>query len=186
MRSPQQPARELIGATGIFMVGGQRIGRLCRRGSVSMNAGPAHIGEGAAVTHQLLSGIRNMGAQSGQEVERREDPGGGGLGIAAWLALPAIVDDLTRFRAIAQALQGDRGMDHVAGQALARLMVVRIDALAVKDGEARVPPAVQDFHQTRRDLIPCQQGLYELVAEQLHDPDRIGARDGDKRALGRN
>ena len=49
------------------------------------------------IAHQLLSGIRDMGAQSGQEVERRKDAGGGGLGIATSLALPAIVGDLTGF-----------------------------------------------------------------------------------------
>jgi hypothetical protein len=45
---------------------------------------------------------------------------------------------------------------------------------------------LHDFHQARGDLFPCQQGLDELVPEQLDDADRIGAGDGDKRALGRN
>jgi hypothetical protein len=52
-------------------------------------------------------------AQSGQEVERREDPGGGGLGSAASVTVPGIVANLTGFGVIAQALEGDRGMDHV-------------------------------------------------------------------------
>ena len=77
-------------------------------------------------------------------------------------------------------------MDHVGGQAPARLVVVRIDALALIDGEARMPPVPHDFHQTRADLFPCQQRFDELVPEQLHDPDRIGARDGNQGAFRRN
>ena len=74
-------------------------------------------------------------------------------------------------------------MDHVAGQALACVMVVRIDPLALIDGEAWMPPILHDFHQAGRDLFPCQERLDEFVAEQLHNLDRIGARDGDKRAI---
>ena len=104
-------------------------------------------GEGAVVADQLLSGIWDMGAQSGQEVQRREDAGRRGLGITAALALAAIVDDLAGFGAIAQTFESNRRMDHVAGQAPARLMVVRIDPLALIDGEARMPPIPHDFHQ---------------------------------------
>ena len=125
------PTPELIGATGIFMVRRLGLGRLSRRSRGRMNPRPAHVGERAAVAHQLLSGIGNMRTQSGQEVERREDAGRGGLGITAPPALPAVVDDLAGFGAIAQALQGDRGMDHVGGQAPAGLVVVRIDPLAL-------------------------------------------------------
>ena len=78
------------------------------------------------------------------------------------------------------------GMDHVAGQPLAGLVVVGIDALSLEDGEARMPPIPHDFHQTRGDLFPCQQRFDELVPEQLHDPDRIGARDGDQGAFRKN
>ena len=74
-------------------------------------------------------------------------------------------------------------MDYVAGQALTRLMVVRIDALALIDGEARMPPIPHDFHQAGGDLFACQERLDEFVAEQFHNPDRIGARDGDQRAI---
>ena len=80
-----------------------------------------------------LSGIGDMRAQSGQEVERREDAGRGGLGIAAALALAAIVDELGGFRAIAEAFEGNRGMDHVAGQAPAGLVIVGIDPLALEN-----------------------------------------------------
>ena len=51
-RAPE-PAGELIGGTAIFIVGRRRIGRLSRGGSVSLNAGPAHIGEGAVVALML-------------------------------------------------------------------------------------------------------------------------------------
>ena len=86
-----------------------------------------------------------MGAQSGQEVQRREDAGRRGLGITAPLLLAAMVDDLAGFRAIAQAFQGNRRMDYVAGQTLTRftrLMVVRIDALALINRETRLIPTM--------------------------------------------
>jgi len=70
------------------------------------------------VPDQLLSGIWDMGAQGGQEVECWEDAGRPGLRITAPLPLAAIVDDLAGFRAIAQRFQGNRRMDYVAGQAL--------------------------------------------------------------------
>jgi hypothetical protein len=47
-------------------------------------------------------------------------------------------------------------------------------------------PILHGFNQARRDLFPREQGLDELVAEQLHEGDRIGARDGDKRTIPRN
>jgi hypothetical protein len=76
-----------------------------------------------------------MGAQSGQEVQRRQDAGRRGPGITAPFALAAIVDDLSGFRAIAQTIEGNGRMDHVAGQAPTRLMVVRIDELALINRE---------------------------------------------------
>ena len=76
-----------------------------------------------------------MGAQSGQEVQCREDAGRRGPGITAPLALAAMVDDLAGFGAIAQTFEGHRRMDHVARRALTRLMVVTIDPLALIDGE---------------------------------------------------
>jgi coenzyme F420-reducing hydrogenase alpha subunit len=47
-------------------------------------------------------------------------------------------------------------------------------------------PIVHDLEQARRDLFLCEQGLDELVPEQLHEADRIGARDHDKRSIRRN
>jgi predicted nucleic acid-binding protein len=94
---PRAPdlAPELVGAAALFVVRRQRN----RRGIRNASAGPspAHIGEGAVVPDQLLSGIRDMAAQSGQEVEGREDAGRRGLGITAALALAAIVDDLAGY-----------------------------------------------------------------------------------------
>ena len=98
--------RNLPGATGIFIVRQLRVGRLSPRGCDRISPGPTHIGEGAAVTDQLLSAIGDMRAQSRQEVERGDDAGLGSFGIAAPPMLPAIVDDLAVFRAIAQAIGG--------------------------------------------------------------------------------
>ena len=44
-------------------------------------------------------------------------------------------------------------------------------------------PILHDLDQARRDLFPCEQGLDELVPEQLHEADRIRARDGNKRSI---
>ena len=74
-----------------------------------------------------------MGAQGGREVERREDAGRGRVGIAAAPALPAIIDDLAGLRAIAEAFDGDRGMDHVAGQTLSGLVIIGSDRLALEN-----------------------------------------------------
>ena len=38
----------------------------------------------------------------------------------------------------------------------------------------------------RRDLFLYEQGLDELVPEQLHEAERIGARDGNERSMRRN
>lgn len=65
-----------------------------------------------------------MHAQGGQKVECGKYAGRGG--IAAGAALAAVVDDLGGFGAIAQTFEGDRGMEHVAGQAPARLVIVGI------------------------------------------------------------
>ena len=48
---------------------------------------------------------------------------GGGLGIAAARALPAMVDDLAGFRAMVQAFEGDRWINHVAGHTPAGFVV---------------------------------------------------------------
>ena len=72
--------------------------------------------------NQLLSGIRDVGAQGGEEVERRKDARRGGVGAGA--ALAAVVDDLAGFGAIAHAFQGYRGVSHVASQAPPRLVVL--------------------------------------------------------------
>ena len=77
-------------------------------------------------------------------------------------------------------------MEHVTGQAPAGLMVIRIYALSLENGEARMDPAAHDFDQAGRDLFPRQQGFDKLVAEQLHEGDGIGASDRDERAIGRN
>jgi hypothetical protein len=47
-------------------------------------------------------------------------------------------------------------------------------------------PILHNFDQARRDLFPRRQGLDELVPEQFDELERIGARDGDKQAFGRN
>jgi hypothetical protein len=43
-------------------------------------------------------------------------------------------------------------------------------------------PVPHDLDQARRDLFPCEQRLDELVPEQLHEAERIRARNGDKRS----
>ena len=47
-------------------------------------------------------------------------------------------------------------------------------------------PILHDLDQTRGDLFPCEQRLDELVAEQLHERERIRARDGNKGSIRRN
>ena len=129
-------------------------------------------------TDQLLSRVRHVRAQGGQEVERGKDAGRGG--IAAGAALAAAVDDLPAFRAIAHTFEGYRGVNHVAGQAPAGLVIVGIYAFALKNREARGNPIPHDLDQARRDLFPCEQRLDELVPEQLDEADRIRGRNGDK------
>ena len=82
---PRTPAaaRELLAAVGIVLGHPLRSGRRsgCRCGSAGGN--PARIGKSSVIPDQLLSRIRDVRAQSGQEVERRKDAGRRGLGIAA-------------------------------------------------------------------------------------------------------
>jgi hypothetical protein len=61
--------------------------------------------------------------------------------------LPPVVDDLAGFRAIAEALGGDRGMNHAAGQTPARLVIGRIHALTLEDDA--------DFHMIA-DVVPLR------------------------------
>ena len=93
--------------------------RLCsggRSGCGSARAKPARIGKSSVISDQLLSRVRDVRAQSGQEVERRKDPGRRGLGIAAAGALAAVVDDLAGMGAIAQAFEGDRAEFSMSGK----------------------------------------------------------------------
>ena len=81
---PRTPAvaRELLAAVGIVLVPRLRVGRMsgCRSRSLCRN--PARIGKSSVIADQLLSRIRDVGAQGGQEVERRKDAGRRGLGFA--------------------------------------------------------------------------------------------------------
>lgn len=47
-------------------------------------------------------------------------------------------------------------------------------------------PIVHDFDQAGRDLFPSEQRLDELVPKQLHEGERIRARNGNKRSIRRN
>jgi hypothetical protein len=175
-------AREFPAAVGVILASLPRSLResRCRSGRPS----PVGVGKSSIIADQLLSGIRDVQAQCGQEVECGKDAGRGG--IAAGAPFPAVVDDLAGFRPVAQAFEGDRGMEHVTGQAPAGLMVIRIYALSLENGEARMDPAAHDFDQAGRDLFARQQRFDKLAAGQLHDGDGIGASDGDERAVGRN
>ncbi len=132
---PRTPAAapEFLAAVGSVLVhhlsSGRRSGFGCGRASRY----PARIGKRAVVADRLLSGVGNVRAQGGQEVERGEDTGRGAFRIAAAPALPAVVDDLAGFRAIAQAFEGDRQMNHVARHTPAGLVIVGIDPFALEN-----------------------------------------------------
>ena len=93
-----------------------------------------------------------MGAQGGREVERREDAGRRGLGFAAAAALPAVVDHLAGFGAIAQAFEGDGWMEHVAGQAPTGIVIFGSNRLALENREARMGPVLDDFDPVARNF----------------------------------
>jgi len=42
------------------------------------------------------------------------------------------------------------------------------------------PAGGEDGEEARGDLFPCEEGLDEPMAEQLHEADRIPARNGNK------
>jgi hypothetical protein len=44
-------------------------------------------------------------------------------------------------------------------------------------------PILHDFDQAWRDLFACQERLDELVAEQVHEADRIRTGDGNQRTI---
>ena len=85
------------------------------------------------IPDELLSRIRDVGAQGSQEVERRKDSGRRRHGIAAAAALAAVVEDLAGFGAIAQAFERDRWVNHVAVYTLSGLVIVGIDPLALEN-----------------------------------------------------
>ena len=122
-------ARELGAAVGTVLLPPVRSSRRsgCRWGRV--RGSPARIGKSSVIPDQLLSRIRDVRAQCGQEVERRKDSGRRVLGIAA-AASAAVVDDLAGFRAVAQAFEGDRRMNHVACHTPPGLAIVGSDRLA--------------------------------------------------------
>jgi hypothetical protein len=45
---------------------------------------------------------------------------------------------------------------------------------------------VHDFDRAGRDLFPSEQRLDTLVPEQLHEGERIRARNGNKQSIRRN
>ena len=107
---PRTPARArpLRAAVGTVLVHRLPSGWRSRCRCWSARGNVARIGKSSVIPDQLLPRIRDVGAQGGQEIERRKDSGRRGLGIAAGAKLTAVVDDLAGFRAIAQAFEGDR------------------------------------------------------------------------------
>jgi hypothetical protein len=95
-----------------------------------------------------------------------------GLGFAAAAALPAVVDHLAGFRAIAQAFEGDGRVNHVAGQAPAGLVIVGSNRLALENREARMDPIPHNLDQAPESvlalvaLVPDALELVEVVLDQ--------------------
>lgn len=105
-----------------------------------MSARAAHVRERAAIPNQLLSGIGDMGAQGSEKIESRDEMRRRGIGHARPVMIPGIVGDLGGFGMIAQPIQGDGRMDHVPGQALPGLVVVRGSELALIYAKAGMTP----------------------------------------------
>jgi len=135
-----QPAREVIGATGMLRPRFGHIRLLGGRRAGTMSARAAHVRERAAISDQLLSGIGDMGAQGREKIESRDDMGRRGIWRARPVLIPSIVGDLGGFGMIAQPIQGDGRMDHVPGQALAGLVVIGGNGLALIYAKAGMPP----------------------------------------------
>jgi len=135
-----QPAREVIGATGMLRPRFGSISLLGGRRTGTMSARAAHVRECAGISDQLLSGIRNMSAQRGEEIDSRDDRRRRGIGRARPAMIPGIVGDLGGFRLIAQTIECDGRMEHVPGQPLPGLVVVWGNGRARIYGKAGMTP----------------------------------------------
>jgi hypothetical protein len=149
-------------------------------------AGAADVRELPVVPYQLLTGVRDVSAKGGEEIERGTGGRGRRIRAGAALMILGIIGDLMSLPVIVQAIQSNGGMDTISGQAFSRLMIVRRNAVALKYGKARMTPGKKDVNQPLADLFLCQQRLQELVAEQEHDLDRIGPGKREEGAVRQN
>jgi hypothetical protein len=133
-----------------------------------------------------LTGIGDVRAQGGEEIESGPSGCGRGIPVGAAIMIFGMVDDRTGLPVIIQASQSNGGMDTISGQAFSCLMIVRGDAVALKYGKPGMAPGKKDVNQALADLFLCQQRLQELVAEQQHDLDWVRRRNREKGAVWEN
>jgi len=140
-----QPCPGATRTSGEIILG---FGGLDRIGwAAALGAGAANAGELAVVANELLAGVRDVTAKSGEEIESGVGRCGRRIRVCAAVNLSGVVGDLTGFRVIAQSIQYDGWMEDVPGQAFSRRMIVGRDAIPLKHGEAGMTPGQKNIDE---------------------------------------
>ena len=133
-----------------------------------------------------MAGIRDVGAKGGEEIQGGARGRGSRARAGAAIMVLGVLGDPMSLTIVVQAIQGNRGVDAIPGQALSRLMVVGRDGLALKYREAGVSPGEKGIDGPLADLFLRREPLQELVVEQQHDLDRIRRANRQKGAVGQD
>ena len=168
----------------VLSIGGRS--RLGRRGAGLSRAGAADVRPLAVVPDQLLTGVWDVNAKGGGEIQGGAGGQGSTVGAGAAIMILGVIGDPMSLAVIVQAMQSDRGVDTIPGHAFSRLMIAGSDGLALKYREARVPPGEKDIDEPLGDLFLRQERFQELVAKEQHDLDRIGRGNRQKGAVGQD
>ena len=115
--------------------------RTDRRGAGIAGACAAHMGPGSIVADELLPGVGNVRAESGEEIESGTVDGGRGGRAAMSVAMLGSIGDAAGLAIVVQAIEGHRRVSHISRKAFACLVVLGRNRIPLENREPRVPPA---------------------------------------------
>jgi hypothetical protein len=98
------------------------------------------VRELAIIPDQLLSGVRDMSAQGGEEIESGTGDRAWRIGAGATIVILGAIGNPARLAIIAQSIQTDGRVNHVSGRAFSRFMVLARHGIPLKYRKPRMLP----------------------------------------------